>query len=81
MAWTNVEEENCENTSHPAAKIRTKNRLAPSKGGNVLLGVLRHFAKENSILFVVTYNSGGWDKLGSDLRALELRRWIRVHGG
>jgi hypothetical protein len=75
-----VEEKNRENTSHTAAKIRAKNSLAPSKGGNVLLGVLRHFAKENSALFVVAYNTGGWDKLGGDLRALDFMRWILPHG-
>ena len=61
MAWPNVEEENCENTSHTASKIRVKNGLAPRKRGNVLLGVLRHFAEKNSVLFVVAYNIDGWD--------------------
>lgn len=67
-----MEEENGEDTPHAAAKVRFKNGTAPWERGDVSLSVVRHFAEQNGVMFVIADHASYRDKICGNLLALML---------
>jgi len=56
-----AKQEYCKNLSYTTGEIRTKYRLTPIEGQDVVLGRLKHLLEERGVFIIVTRNAFGTD--------------------